>query len=137
MRLPFLYCAGAGLVAGLICAEPVHAQADTGAALRQDSVAAVAPVSARRILENELVRAYDLLIPAGTVESGFHEHRIPYVYVSMGAGTLRIRKPDGSSEGITYAPGQTLYGVAERHAVDNVGNALLHFVIIDLKPGPR
>jgi len=87
----------------------------------------------RQLLQNERVSSYDLTIEPETVEPGFHEHKLPYFYVALSAGTARIRYPNGTSEVIDYKPGDARWGIAERHAVDNIGNTVLHFVIADIK----
>jgi hypothetical protein len=71
-------------------------------------------------LENEYVRVLDVTVPAWD-STLFHIHENPYVYVSIGAATLKAQV-EGSSEftDLALKDGEVRFSAAVTHRVGNV-----------------
>ncbi len=55
------------------------------------------------------------------------------VTVALTDGHLRLTFPDGAIKDLSYKPGETRWAPAQRHAGENVGDAPLEFIAVQLK----
>ena len=101
-----------------------------------------APAQHRLVLENERVRVLDTRIAPGE-RTPVHTHQWPAAHhvISWSAFVRRDDKGvvllDTRTAGVAAAPGAILWGEAlGPHTLENVGNAPLHIVSVEIKP-PR
>ncbi|HEX9076995.1 MAG TPA: cytoplasmic protein [Anaerolineae bacterium] len=55
------------------------------------------------------------------------------VTVALTPGHLRLTFPDGAIQDLNYRSGQTDWAPAQRHAGENMGDAPLEFIAVQLK----
>lgn len=114
------------LLAGLGLAESVPAQDPTRAE----------PCSYKVVLENDKVRVLEYCSSPGMGVCGKGTHFHPaHVTVSLTAGKVRVKTPEGKTK-IDEAPAGTIFfAPAETHSVENIGGSNMRAYIVELKDG--
>jgi len=101
--------------------------------LRSQDRAAVVP-GMRVLLENARVRVqYHDVAVGETVPMHSHPAYVAYVLKPYKA---RLRLADGSQKLVDRKPGDVFWGDPVTHSVENLGDAEIHNLIVELK-GPR
>jgi quercetin dioxygenase-like cupin family protein len=85
--------------------------------------------------EDERVRILEMNLPAG-VNDGMHSHPDEAAYFVTGS-RLRIHLPDGESVEMDVPDGAPLSHEAWTHSVENIGDADLKAVVVEIKEGAR
>ena len=99
-------------------------------AIAQD-LAKVAPEDVKILIENERVRVLEVLHKPGAKEP-MHAHPA-YVAVFLSGTRLKATLPDGKVTERDRKAGEVLWSEQVTHAVENVGNADQHVIVIELK----
>lgn len=102
-----------------------------------------APAQHRLIFENARVRVLDTCIAPGD-RTPVHTHQWPAVHHVMSWSAFVRRDSTGAvlldsrTAGVSAVSGATLWGEPlGPHSLENVGDALLHIVSIEVKPTSR
>ena len=82
-------------------------------------------------LENNRVRVLEARIPPGQ-SHGMHWHPEHLIY-TLSPYRVRDSFPDGSTKTMERAAGELLWGDKLTHAMENVGETVVHALIIELK----
>jgi quercetin dioxygenase-like cupin family protein len=83
-------------------------------------------------LENDRVRVLEAVLQPGEREQ-LHSHPAYVTYVLAG-GKLRVHGADGSARESVVATGDVLYREALTHWAENIGDAPVRFLLVELKP---
>jgi hypothetical protein len=102
----------------------------SGSAMAQD-VAAVAPKNVKVLVDNDRVRILEVLDKPGEKEP-MHAHP-DFVTVGLGNTRIKVTTPDGKVVEKDRKFGDAIYSGAVTHAVENVGTADFHVILIELK----
>jgi len=84
--------------------------------------------------ENDRVRVLEATLPPGVKEQ-VHSHPAYVIYVLAG-GRYRNYASDGKITEGTLQTGDVLYREPLTHAAENIGNELLHLILVELKAAP-
>lgn len=94
--------------------------------------AKVAAESTKVLLDNERLRFLDARIkPGGKIAKHSHPNSVVYALTETKAKVTTY--PDGKTEDKTLTAGQAFWSAAVTHAVENVGPAEVHHLIVELK----
>ena len=93
----------------------------------------VAPDVYSILHEDERVRVLNMTLPPG-VTDGLHSHPNEAVYFIKGS-TIRIHLPEGDPIEMPVPDGAPLSHEAWTHTVENIGDALLHAIVVEIKDG--
>jgi quercetin dioxygenase-like cupin family protein len=85
----------------------------------------------RILLDNHRVRVLELRLPPGEQEP-MHSHPDYLVYV-LSPATMRMTAADGSTKVVELGAGEVSFGAATTHSGQNIGETMLHELIIELK----
>ena len=99
-------------------------------AMAQD-LAKVAPEDVKVLIDNDRVRVLEVLHKPGAKEP-MHSHP-DYVAVFLSATRLKVTMPDGKTTEKDRKAGEVLWSGPVTHAVENVGTADQHVIVIELK----
>jgi len=99
-------------------------------AMAQD-LAKVAPEDVKVLIDNDQVRVLEVLHKPGAKEP-MHSHP-NYVAVFLSATRLKVTTPDGKTTEKDRKAGEVLWSGPVTHAVENVGTADQHVIVIELK----
>jgi quercetin dioxygenase-like cupin family protein len=83
------------------------------------------------LFENERVRVLDVLLKAGE-SSTMHSHPA-YVIYALGDSKVTFNSPSGESADVDIKAGDVMWREPEEHAVDNLGSADVHALLVELK----
>ena len=81
--------------------------------------------------ENNRVRVLEAILPPGTREQ-VHSHPAYVIYVLEG-GRYRNYAADGKITEGTFQTGDVVYRDPLTHAAENIGDAPMHFILVELK----
>jgi quercetin dioxygenase-like cupin family protein len=107
--------------------------ASAGFAVAQDAVQ-VDPKHYKVEFENEQVRVLRITYAPGEA-SVMHEHPAN-VAVFLTDGQGRFTLPDGTTQDAPFEAGSVVWGDAETHLPENVGEAPFELILVELKGGP-
>jgi hypothetical protein len=94
------------------------------------------PRSYKVVLENDKVRVLDYRSTPGMGVCGKGTHFHPaHVTVSLTAGKVRVKTPDGKTKIDEAPPGTVFFAPAETHSVENIGGSNMRAYIIEIKDG--
>jgi len=112
--------AGLGLAGRSVAQDPARAE----------------PRSYKVVLENDKVRVLEYRSSPGMGVCGKGTHFHPaHVTVSLTAGKVRVKTPEGKTR-IDEAPAGTIFfAPAETHSVENIGGSNMRAYIVELKDG--
>jgi quercetin dioxygenase-like cupin family protein len=96
--------------------------------------AAVNPKTIKVKFENERVRVLEAELPPGVKEQ-VHSHPAYVIYVLAG-GRYRNYTADGKTTEGELKTGEVLYREPLTHAAENIGDATLHMILVELKTAP-
>jgi beta-alanine degradation protein BauB len=83
------------------------------------------------LLENERVRIYELdLAPRQATVMHTHPEYVGYMLTDA---KLRVKYASGVSEDRDYKMGQAAYRAAQEHTIENVGDAKVRVLIMEIK----
>ncbi len=99
-------------------------------AMAQD-LAVVMPNDVKVIVDNDRVRVLEVVHKPGAKEP-MHSHPA-YVAVFLSATKLKVTTPDGKTVVNDRRAGEVKWSEAVTHAVENVGSADQHVIVIELK----
>ena len=102
----------------------------TNTAMAQD-LAKVMPDDAKVIVDNDRVRVLDVLHKPG-VKEPMHSHPA-YVSVYLSDTKVKVTTPDGKTVEKNRKAGEVSWSEAATHALENVGTADQHVIVIELK----
>lgn len=105
----------------------------TGYAKDMDALEA-APGDYIVLLENEHVRVLEVKIQPGGKEI-MHTHPAT-VHIPLAPANVKITYPDGKSIIRTGEPGGAIWVGPEKHALENMGDNVIHAYIVELKDIP-
>ena len=124
----------ASLLATILFATALSA-GTVARALAQDPLQ-VAPTMYKLVFENDRVRVLEVTLKAGE-KIARHSHPDHFGYV-LGAGKLKISKPDGTSIEPELKTGEVVWIAAETHEGENMGETELRVLVVELKePAPK
>ena len=121
-KLPYL------IMSGLLVTFVLVFAAKT--AIAQDLVK-VMPKDVKVLIDNDRVRVLEVVHKPGAKEP-MHSHPA-YVAVFLSATKLKVTTPDGKTTVKDRKAGETYWSEAVTHAVENVGSADQHVIVIELK----
>lgn len=98
--------------------------------MNNDAVS-IAPHLHRIIFENEKVRVLEVIVSPGD-KAEMHTHPDNVITVISG-GTLTMTFPDGTSKEVELQTGNTFFGPATEHAVENKSNHAVKVIQVELK----
>jgi quercetin dioxygenase-like cupin family protein len=87
------------------------------------------------LLENDQVRVLEWRLKPGEKEA-MHSHP-PGVVYELSPSKLRITSPDGKTEEISGAAGETFWRGPTTHAIENIGDTEGHAIAIDVKSAAK
>ena len=87
------------------------------------------------LLENDQVRVLEWRLKPGEKEP-MHSHPAGVVY-ELSASKLKITSPDGKTEEVTGAAGETFWRTPKTHAIENIGDTEAHAIAIDVKAAAK
>jgi len=102
------------------------------AAAAQDAAVANAEFTTVRF-ENDRVRVLETSLPPGAREP-VHQHPAHLIYV-LGGGRIRNHAGDGSTIEVEAPAGAVLFREATTHSTENVGEAPIRALLVELKEG--
>ena len=102
----------------------------TKMAMAQD-LAKVMPEDVKVIVDNDRVRVLEVLHKPG-VKEPMHSHPA-YVAVYLSATKVKVTTPDGKTVEKDRKAGEVSWSEATTHALENVGTADQHVIVIELK----
>jgi hypothetical protein len=110
--------AGLGLAGRSVAQDPTRAE----------------PRSYKVVLENDKVRVleYRSSPGMGVCGKGMHFHPA-HVTVSLTAGKVRIKTPEGKTMIDEAPPGTVFFAPAETHSVENIGGSDMRAYIVEIK----
>lgn len=91
----------------------------------------VAPDDVKVLIDNDRVRVLEVRHKPGAKEP-MHSHPA-YVAVFLNATRLKVTTPDGKTTEKDRKAGEVLWSGPVTHAVENVGTADQHVIVIELK----
>ena len=100
-------------------------------AFAQDRAAAVPEMPV--LLENACVRVQYHDVAVGE-KTPMHSHPDYVVYV-LGDYIARITTEDGTERISRHKAGESFWGEATQHVVENIGSTPVHNLVVELKPG--
>ena len=102
----------------------------TSVVMAQD-YAKVMPKDVKVIVDNDRVRVLEVIHKPGAKEP-MHSHPA-YVSVFLSATKLKVTTPDGKTVEKDRKAGEAYFSEAVTHAVENIGTADQHVIVIELK----
>ena len=102
----------------------------TNTVMAQD-LAKVAPDNVKVIVDNDRVRVLDVLHKPG-VKEPMHSHPA-YVSVNLSDTKVKVTTPDGKTVEKVRKAGEVSWSEATTHALETVGTAGSHTIVIELK----
>ena len=102
----------------------------TNMAMAQD-LAKVMPEDVKVIVDNDRVRVLDVLHKPG-VKEPMHSHPA-YVSVNLSDTKVKVTTPDGKTVEKDRKAGEVAYSGPTTHALENIGTADQHVIVIELK----
>jgi len=102
----------------------------TKTAMAQD-LAKVMPEDVKVIVDNDRVRVLEVLHKPGMKEP-MHSHPA-YVAVFLSATRVKVTTPDGKTVEKDRKAGEVSWSEATTHALENIGTADQHVIVIELK----
>ncbi len=102
----------------------------TKTAMAQD-IAKLMPNDVKVLVDNDRVRVLDVLHKPG-VKEPMHSHPA-YVSVYLSATRVKVTTPDGKTVEKDRKAGEVAWSEAVTHALENVGTADQHVIVIELK----
>jgi quercetin dioxygenase-like cupin family protein len=118
------------LIRNVLLAAPLAVALGMNMAMAQD-LAKVNPEDVKVLIENDRVRVLEVRHKPGAKEP-MHSHPA-YVAVFLSATRLKATMPDGKTAERDRKAGEVLWSEAVTHAVENVGTADQHVIVIELK----
>jgi quercetin dioxygenase-like cupin family protein len=94
-------------------------------------LATLAPNDVKVLVDNDQVRILEVVDKPGGKEL-MHSHPA-YVSVYLSATRIKVTAPDGKVVEKDRKPGEVQYSGPTTHAVENIGAADFHVIIIELK----
>ena len=94
-------------------------------------LAKVAPDNVKVIVDNDRVRVLEVLDKPGEKEP-MHSHPA-YVAVFLSATRVKVTTPDGKTVEKDRKAGEVSWSEATTHALENIGTADQHVIVIELK----
>lgn len=94
-------------------------------------LAQVMPDDVKVMVDNERVRVLDVLHKPG-VKEPMHTHPA-YVSVYMSSTRVKVTTPDGKTVEKDRKAGEVAYSGPTTHALENIGTADQHVIVIELK----
>ncbi len=94
----------------------------------------VAPEHYKVLLENEHVRVLEVRINPGEKEA-MHTHPAT-IHFPLAPAKVKVTYPDGKSVIRKGEPGGAIWVDPEKHAIENVGDTVIHAYIVELKDLP-
>lgn len=91
----------------------------------------VMPNDVKVIVDNDQVRVLEVIHKPGAKEP-MHSHPV-YVAVFLSATRLKVTTPGGKTVEKDRKAGEVYFSEAVTHAVENVGTADQHVIVIELK----
>lgn len=101
----------------------------------EDNAVRVAPDRYRVLVENDRIRAFELVVDPGEVHA-MHSH-LPMVVHVLEGGKIEHELPDGKKEVVAFTAGKTVAAPASRHRSRNVGDTRVRLVAVELKEVSR
>jgi len=111
-------------------AASLMATADIQPSFAQD-LAAVNPTDVKVLVDNDKVRVLEVLHKPGAKEPT-HSHPA-YVAVFLSGTRLKTTFPDGKTAEKDRKAGEAFFSEPVTHAVENIGTADQHVIVIELK----
>ena len=102
----------------------------TRTAMAED-LAKTMPNDVKVIVDNDRVRVLDVLHKPG-VKEPLHSHPA-YVSVYLSATRVKVTTPDGKTVEKDRKAGEVAWSEAVTHALENIGTADQHVIVIELK----
>ena len=102
----------------------------TKTAMAQDLVKLM-PNDVKVLVDNDRVRVLDVLHKPG-VKEPMHSHPA-YVSVYMSSTRVKVTTPDGKTVEKDRKAGEVAYSGPTTHALENIGTADQHVIVIELK----
>lgn len=102
----------------------------TRTAMTED-LAKTMPNDVKVIVDNDRVRVLDVLHKPG-VKEPMHSHPA-YVSVYLSATRVKVTTPDGKTVEKDRKAGEVAWSEAVTHALENIGTADQHVIVIELK----
>jgi beta-alanine degradation protein BauB len=96
-----------------------------------EDLAKVMPDDVKVLVDNEQVRVLDVLHKPG-VKEPMHSHPA-YVSVYMSTTRVKVTTPDGKAVEKDRKAGEVAYSGPTTHALENIGTADQHVIVIELK----
>ena len=96
-----------------------------------EDLAKVMPDDVKVLVDNDRVRVLEVLHKPG-VKEPMHSHP-DYVSVYLSATRVKVTTPDGKTVGKDRKAGEVAWSGAVTHALENVGTADQHVIVIELK----
>jgi len=91
------------------------------------------PVGSRIILENDLVRVWEVQLAAGERLS-MHHHTLPYLIIPLEVAHNRLISIDGTAQDIEEVVGQIVFREAGQiHELHNVGTTHYRNLLVEIK----
>jgi beta-alanine degradation protein BauB len=91
----------------------------------------VMPNDVKVIVDNDRVRVLEVIHKPG-VKEPMHSHPA-FVAVVLNDTRVKVTMPDGKTVEKDYKAGATVFSEAITHAVENIGSADQHIIVIELK----
>ena len=91
----------------------------------------VMPEDVKVMVDNDRVRVLDVLHKPG-VKEPMHSHP-DYVSVYMSSTRVKVTTPDGKTVEKDRKAGEVAYSGPTTHALENIGTADQHVIVIELK----
>jgi quercetin dioxygenase-like cupin family protein len=87
------------------------------------------------LLENDQVRVLEYHLKPGEKEP-MHTHP-PGVVYELTASKLKVTFPDGKTQVVTGAAGETFWRGVTTHALENIGDTEVHAIAVDVKSAAK
>ena len=81
--------------------------------------------------ENEYVRVFDVLVPAGG-QTRFHAHAHDYVFVAIGDARVRSERTDGTSVDLDLKNGEARFSAPLTHRAVNLGQTDFRNITVEI-----
>ncbi len=94
-------------------------------------LAVVMPKDVKVIIDNDRVRVLEVVHKPGAKEP-MHSHQA-YVAVFLNATKQKVTTPDGKTVEKDRKAGEVQWSEGTTHAVENIGSAEQHVIVIELK----
>jgi quercetin dioxygenase-like cupin family protein len=105
------------------------------AAARAQDPIKTSPQCYKLLLDNDQVRVIEWRLKPGQKEA-MHTHPPGIVY-ELSASKLRITFPDGKTQVVTGAAGDTFWRGVTTHAIENIGDTEAHAIAVDVKSAAK